>query len=190
VKQKKLFEESETKIFDKIPLDVTQTLGAKVLAHVSEWLKPVEVVGSVRRKKPFCKDIDIVGVATPSDFENAIKALCQNFKTEFKVKGKKVTRLYIETEFGKVQVDFYCATPSTFGIHKLIRTGSADHNMWLANYAMSKGMRIKYSEGLVKEGVVVAGKSESGVFEALGLSCPEPHEREVVDGKPVWLQNF
>ena len=102
---------------------------------VSGCLNPVEVVGSVRREKPFVRDIDFVGVGS---LETAAKALC-HFKPEFKVKGAKVTKLYIETELGKIQVDFYCATPSTFGIHKIIRTGSAEHNIWLANYAMSKG---------------------------------------------------
>jgi hypothetical protein len=28
-------------------------------------------------------------------------------------------------------------------------------------------MRIKYSEGLLKEGIVIAGETEKGVFEAL-----------------------
>jgi hypothetical protein len=30
--------------------------------------------------------------------------------------------------------------------------------MWLAGYAISKGMRLKYSEGLIKEGKAAAGK--------------------------------
>jgi len=84
-------------------------------------------------------------------------------------------------------VDFYRAKPSTFGIHLLVRTGSADHNMWLAGYAISKGMRIKYSEGLIKDNSVIAGETEQGVFEALGLPYPLPSEREIVEGKPVWM---
>jgi DNA polymerase/3'-5' exonuclease PolX len=48
-------------------------------------------------------------------------------------------------------------------------------------------MRIKYSEGLIKEGSAIAGETEKGVFEALCLPCPLPSEREIVDGKPVWM---
>ena len=70
----------------------------------------------------------------------------------------------------------------------LVRTGSADHNVWLASYAISKGMRIKYSEGLIKDKSVIAGETEKGVFEALGLPYPLPSEREIVDSKPVWMQ--
>lgn len=103
------------------------------------------------------------------------------------LKGDKIAKLYIAADCGKIQIDLYCATPLTFGIHKLIRTGSAEHNIWLASYAMSKGFRLRYGEGLLKDGRVVAGETEEGVFEALGLKCPEPEEREVVDRKPVWL---
>ena len=84
-------------------------------------------------------------------------------------------------------MDFYRAKPSDFGIHFLVRTGSAEHNVWLAGYAISKGMRIKYSEGLIKEGSVIAGENEKGVFEALGLLHPLPSDREIVDNKPVWM---
>jgi len=60
--------------------------------------------------------------------------------------------------------------------------------MWLAGYAISKGFRLEYNDELLKDGVVVAGETEEGVFEALGLPCPKPEERKVVDGKPVWMR--
>jgi DNA polymerase/3'-5' exonuclease PolX len=48
-------------------------------------------------------------------------------------------------------------------------------------------MRIKYSEDLLKEGTAIAGETEKGVFEALGLPYPLPSEREIVDNKPDWM---
>jgi DNA polymerase/3'-5' exonuclease PolX len=59
--------------------------------------------------------------------------------------------------------------------------------MWLAGYAISKGMRLKYSEGLIEEGAAVAGADEIGVFAALGLPCPAPTHREIVEKKPAWM---
>ncbi len=61
--------------------------------------------------------------------------------------------------------------------------------MWLAGYALSKGYRLKYSEGLMKEEATLAGETEESVFSALDLPCPEPQKREVLDGKPIWLQS-
>lgn len=58
--------------------------------------------------------------------------------------------------------------------------------MWLAAYAISKEMRLKYSEGLTREDSVIAGDDEKGMFAALGLPYPLPTEREIVDNKPAW----
>ena len=77
-----------------------------------------------------------------------------------------------------------------FGIHLLVRTGSVDHNKWLAGHAISKGMRIKYSEGLIKDNNIVAGEDEKQVFEALDLTYPLPSQREIVDSKPVWMPSL
>jgi DNA polymerase (family X) len=182
MKQTKLFGD-ESEVCDEVPLEIAKALAEEVLNYISPFLNPVAVVGSIRRKKPFVKDIDIVGFGSLPD---SVRALCKAFKTDFKVEGDRVTKLYVEAECGKVQVDLYCAKPQTFGIHKLIRTGSAEHNMWLANYAMQRCFRLKYSDGLLKDGKVVAGETEEGVFEALGLPCPKPEEREIVNRKPVW----
>lgn len=188
MKQSKLFPQDAPGVLDKISFDVAQKIGAEILKCLSPFLKPVEIVGSVRRKKEFCRDLDFVGVASPVDFDKAFRAVKAKFKTEIKVKGDKVTRFLIDAGVGSVQVDLYNATPKTFGVHKLIRTGSAEHNVWLARYAISKGFRLKYSEGLLKGGSVVAGDTEESVFEALGLPCPIPEEREIVNQKPVWFE--
>jgi len=78
------------------------------------------------------------------------------------------------------------AAPKTFGIQELIRTGSAEHNVWLAGYAQSKGYRLKYSAGLMKDNIEVAGVTEESVFAALSLPCPVPEKREIVNGKSLW----
>lgn len=51
---------------------------------------------------------------------------------------------------------------------------------------ISKGYRLKYSSGLLKDGAVVAGQTEESVLSALSLPCPFPQLREIVDGKPAW----
>jgi DNA polymerase/3'-5' exonuclease PolX len=102
--------------------------------------------------------------------------------------GPSVIKAYVPHRNGLFQVDFYRAKPSTLGINLLVRTGSAEHNTWLAGYAISKGMRLKYSEGVVKDGKAIAGETEESAFAALGLPCPRPQEREIINQKPVWQQ--
>ena len=59
--------------------------------------------------------------------------------------------------------------------------------MWLAGYAISKGIRLKYSEGLIKGGAVIAGQDEKEVFTALGLPYVLPSMRETGDGSSLWM---
>jgi hypothetical protein len=72
--------------------------------------------------------------------------------------------------------------------HRRCKESVCDHNMWLASYALSKGFRLKHSEGLIKDKGAVAGETEESVFITLGLQSPEPQLREIIDGKPVWLK--
>ena len=147
----------------------------------------IEVAGSIRRQKSKVHDIDFV-VVTKNDAEwQKINEKLKKLKAKPNCSGNSVIKAFLPCQNGLFQVDFYRAKPSTFGILLLVRTGSAEHNVWLAGCAISKGMRIKYSEGLIKDNSVIAGETEKGVFEALGLSCPLPAEREIVDGKPVWM---
>ena len=78
-----------------------------------------------------------------------------------------------------IQVDLYRATAATWGILLLVRTGSKEHNVHLCNVAISKGFRLFYSQGLVKDGQVVAGQTEEEVFIALELPFIPPQDREI-----------
>ena len=130
------------------------------------------MAGSIRRQKPVVHEIDFVVVAkSEADWHRTTEVL-KRLKAKQKCHGDPPLKAYLPCQNGLFQVDFYRAKPSTFGIHLLIRTGSADHNMWLAGYAISKEMRLKYSEGLIKEGSVIVGENETRVFDALGLLCP------------------
>ncbi len=87
-----------------------------------------------------------------------------------------VIKLNVPYENILFQVDFYRAFDNNFGIQELIRAGSADHNMWLAGYSISKGYRV-------------VGRTEESVFSALGLPCPIPEEHEIVNCIPVWIRD-
>ena len=184
MKQAKLFGEEEPAVLTKLELANAQILAKQVESAVKPLFDRLEIVGSIRREKPMVGDVDFVAVGTECNWGKIVQTLK---KAKVICAGKSVIKLNYPYENCLFQVDFYRATEQTFGIQELIRTGSADHNMWLASYALSKGFRLKYSEGLKKEEVAVAGESEESVFSALGLQCPKPQLREVIDGKPAWL---
>ena len=186
-KQSTLFPENEVPLLMELDLKDAEKTANQIRTIVCAHCVKIEIAGSIRRQKPKVHDIDFVVVAK-SDFEwLKISEELRRLKAKPNCQGKSVIKAFLPSHSGLFQVDFYRAQPSTFGIHLLVRTGSAEHNMWLAGYAISKGMRIKYNEGLIKEGVAVAGETEEGVFDALELPCPLPSEREILDGKPVWM---
>jgi DNA polymerase/3'-5' exonuclease PolX len=186
-KQSTLFPQNEPTVLGELDLGEAEKLANEIKTAVQSNCDKIEVAGSIRRQKPKVHDIDFVVVAkTDTDWQK-INEILKRFKAKPNCAGNQLIKAYIPCQNGLFQVDFYRAKPSTFGIHLLIRTGSADHNMWLAGYAISKEMMLKYSEGLIKDAVPIAGEDEKGVFSALGLPCPLSTEREIVDGKPVWM---
>ena len=186
-KQSTLFPGNEVPVLAELDLKEAESLANQVRAVVEVQCEKIEIAGSIRRQKAKVHDVDFVVVAK-SDFDwQKINEKLKHLKAKPNCAGNSVIKAFLPCQGGLFQVDFYRAKPSTFGIHLLVRTGSADHNMWLAGYAFSKGMRLKYSEGLIKDGVIVAGEDEKGVFAALGLPCPLPPQRETVDNKPVWM---
>ena len=186
-KQATLFPQDAVKILAELDLEEAQRTASEVKAAVEAQCELIEVAGSIRRQKSIVHDIDFVVVAKSDAEWQKINEKLRQLKAKPNCSGNSVIKAFVPCKDGLFQVDFYRAKPSTFGIHLLVRTGSADHNMWLAGHAFSKGMRLKYSEGLIKDGVAIAGETEQGVFEALGLPCPLPSKREIVDGKPVWM---
>jgi DNA polymerase (family 10) len=188
-KQSTLFPQNEPVVLTELDLETAQQLAGEIKAAVEHLCEKIEVAGSIRRQKPKVHDVDFVVVAkSDADWQRINEAL-KRLKAKPNCSGNQTIKAYIPCRGGIFQVDFYRAKPSTFGIHLLIRTGSADHNMWLAGCAISKGMRLKYSEGLIKDAASIAGEDEKGVFGALGLPFPPPTEREIIDGKPAWMQS-
>ena len=185
--QTKLFPEKETKVSTELDLETAERIANEVKCKVEGLCEKIEVVGSIRRRKPMVHDVDFVVLASDSNWNEIVQVL-KGSKATVNCAGNAVIKTLYPYNNIQFKVDFYRAKPSTYGIHKLIRTGSANHNMWLAGYAISKGFRLKYSQGLLKGDSVIAGKSEEDVFKALELPYPAPQEREVVKEKPVWLK--
>ncbi len=145
-------------------------LGNAFLELINLYCSKAVIAGSVRRRKPLVKDIDIVLI--PSD-PWGLAAELKKFKT--KAHGVKLARI----QYRGTQFDLYFATPETFEMLLLIRTGSMENNIRLAALAKRKGMRLAASgAGLFDENEDrIAGDTERSVYDALHLKWQEPWER-------------
>lgn len=187
-KQRPLFPESDTasalNVLRGLERAEVEPLAFKIVSVIGPHCIRAEVAGSIRRRKSTVNDIDIVVLPKPQSWIQVIKEIRREFGAITEKQGEKLATLYVpfvsKQGRGYVEVDLYRASEGTWGILLLIRTGSAEHNIYLANLAIRKGYHLAYSKGLLNEkDEVVASKTEEEVFQALGLDYRSPEDREL-----------
>jgi len=127
--------------------------------------------GSARRGKETCGDLDIVFIDGGEE-ENLLKEwLVDNYGV--KKNGKPQTTILYEG----VQVEFYEATPETWGSNVLMWTGSAFNNVRMRRKAKKLGYKMS-QHGILNEGVnLTAGFTEEQIYEFLGYDYVKPQKR-------------
>jgi DNA polymerase (family 10) len=163
-----------------------EPLAFRILTEIEDFCVRAEIAGSLRRRRGSINDIDVVVQPRPEhdSWLNILKTVKREFDATTEKQGDKLATLYVPFASikgrGHIQVDLYRTTAATWGILLLVRTGSKEHNVYLCNVAISKGLRLFYSQGLVdKNNNVIAGRTEEEVFQALGMPFVIPQDREI-----------
>lgn len=160
---------------------------SKIYTAATRRCVKIEVAGSVRRRRSSPNDIDIVLIPEgPLMWQYVVTTIAKALETEtqhssiLKMGPELVTiqvgrrdRLTVDYE-----VDVYRATPETWGVLLLIRTGSTKHNIKLCSHARAQGLMLSAAKGVIKGDVVIASQTEEEIFEALGLEYVKPEDRE------------
>lgn len=137
-----------------------------------ESVKKVAFAGSLRRMRETIGDIDILVASKDSGtVMDAFTGLdgvseviaCGNTKSSVILKG--------------IQVDLRVVNPESFGAAMQYFTGSKQHNVRLREIAARKGFKIN-EYGVYRGEEKIAGETEEGVYESVGLSYIEPEMRE------------
>ena len=156
---KRISNEEAYKLAERIICD--NDLGCKV--------DRILLCGSARRCKEDSGDLDFVFIDSEND---ALKSwLVENYGT--KKNGKPQTTILYEG----VQVEFYEATPKTWGTSVLMWTGPAFSNIQLRKAAKKRGLKLSQHGLFDGKTNIAAGKAEYEIFEMLGKEFKEPHER-------------
>ena len=162
-------EDIQQSLKKKIPLNEAITIAEELKTYFLNHANKVEIVGSIRRKKEFVNDIDFVVIAKPF-FVNSLFNL--------NIKMRKLGKKLLEFAYKDVQVDVYFANEENFEVIKLIRTGSANHNIKLCSLAKNKGMHLfADGQGLWK-GFEKVSDTEEGILKELLGEYIEPEMRE------------
>jgi DNA polymerase/3'-5' exonuclease PolX len=168
--------------------------------HLLTWLSPVsetvEVAGSVRRSRPVCNDIDIVcipriheerdmfGTVTKRvnlvhEFLKRFIAECRDPQTRWKIGETNPNGKQFIIELRKCQLDLWMASKQNFGTRLLCRTGSMEHNIFLADLALRMGGKWESYDGVRLNGKLFPAETEEQVYNALDLPFIEPKNREI-----------
>lgn len=135
----------------------------------------VSLGGSLRRMKETIGDIDIlVGSAEPAKAMDAFVSYPQ--MEEVMLRGETKTSIRLRDG---VQVDMRVVSPSSFGAALQYFTGSKEHNVTMRSLANDLGFKVnEYGVFRLSDGAKVAGETEEGVYEVLGMQWMPPEMRE------------
>jgi len=131
-----------------------------------------EICGSYRRRAPFLKDLDVLVLIQT---ENKRKTLIENIELVGRIESGGDKRL--TCMFDGIQIDFRIVNdPETWGSMLCHFTGSKTENIKLRQKAKKMGMQLN-EYGLTKDDQKIAGKTEEGIYKALGEPYREPWQR-------------
>ena len=154
----------------------TASVSAEIIAYLRGHVSDVEFVpvGSLRRGCETCGDIDILAVGGSAALMDLFIA---HPKVE-RVLGHGETKSSVLLS-GGYQADLRLVPPASRGAAMQYFTGSKAHNVALRDRAIQQGLKLnEYGLFRVADDVAVAGESEEGIYEALGLAWVAPELRE------------
>jgi DNA polymerase (family 10) len=161
----------------RVPLHIALAIAERIVARLRELPQVEQILpaGSLRRWKETVGDLDIL-VAT-RDSEPVMERFVKLPEVQ-KVLAHGTTKSSVLMA-DNLQVDLRAVDPESFGAASQYFTGSKAHNIALRNRALKLGLTIN-EYGVFREatGEKVAGETEEGVYEVVGLLWIPPELRE------------
>lgn len=155
------------------------------------WLMPfcekIQVAGSIRRERQTVGDVDLVVIpklrtekdllGTITGHQNLVADEVRRRAAEERWTILKDGPAYLVWMARTVQVDIWFATRATWGTVLMCRTGSKEHNIWLASRAGEMGGHWNPHHGLTI-GQTTASETEESIYQLAGVPFIEPGRRE------------
>jgi len=181
--------EEHRKHMGRFQIDDAEELIAGVLEHMRKapGVDRLEVAGSLRRRKETVGDIDLLalhgGDGTPVVDHFTGYGEAERVEAAGSTKGNIVLR-------SGLSIDLRVIPRRSFGAALQYFTGSKEHSVELRTRAVRDGLRVnewgvfRVPEGAdadelgKEEGERIAGETEEGVYEALGMAWVPPELRE------------
>jgi len=160
--------------------------GEEVRAYVADTdaVEECALGGSLRRWRPTIGDVDIL--VGSDDAERVVDAFTDWPEVESVIEAGE-TKASVRA--GGLRVDLRVVVPEEFGAAIQYFTGSKDHNVAVRNRAIERDLKVNEygvfevsdvgdDEDHQRAGERVAGETEAGVYDALGMDWVPPELRE------------
>lgn len=184
------------------PLSTARGIAEEIIENISSVCERVEIAGSIRRERPFVKDIEICVVPRWSETSKQIdlfnttsvraNLLYEHLKDDSFIRWIKpgtnqIIDWHIKPDgkywrglIGQIKLDLFIANKENFGAVFLVRTGSSQFSNALYLYARNRKGFDKGQDGfLVKDGKRIETPNEADVFNAVGLPFLDAAKRNL-----------
>ncbi len=160
---------------ERIPLGVASPIAEEIVKTLKKMkeIKAIAAAGSLRRWCETIGDIDIL--AAGKDGEKIIEAFV-SLPCVKEIVAAGETKASVRVEAGK-QIDLRVVGGESFGSALQYFTGSKSHNIRLREIAKARGLKLS-EYGIFAKSRKIAGKTEHGVYKALGMQWIPPEIRE------------
>ena len=165
---------------------------AKAIAEeLKQLLAPacerVTIAGSIRRRKPFPNDIELLAIPKFNGMvdliDQKLKWLIGTHVLEYRPNKKgsivygPMNKLLRHADSG-IGIDIFSTTEECWWVALVVRTGPKESNIALATAAQKRGWRLRaYGPGFDTPEGLIRCHSERDVFELVGLPYKKPGER-------------
>ena len=134
----------------------------------------VAMVGSLRRGRETCGDLDILAAGAPPSIMDAFNS----YRLVERILAHGDTKSSVRIA-GGFQADLRLVPSESLGAALQYFTGSKAHNIALRDRAIRRGLKLnEYGLYRVEDDSRIAGETEDGIYAALGLAFVEPELRE------------
>jgi DNA polymerase (family X) len=141
-----------------------------------EGITAITPAGSLRRGKETIGDLDLI--VTGPNAEAALERVANHPKVQ-EVLGRGANKTSVKLGREGLQVDVRALDDKSFGAAMQYFTGSKEHNVALRQRAVRMGFRLnEYGLFRADDESRVAGETEAGIYQALGLDWIPPELRE------------
>ena len=152
--------------------DTGAALVSDLRAHAPD--AEILMVGSLRRGCETCGDLDVLAAGAPPTLMEAFT----NYRLVQRVLARGETKSSVLLAEG-FQADLRLVPRESLGAASQYFTGSKAHNIALRDRAIQRGLKLnEYGLFRVDDDVRIAGETEQGIYEALGLALVPPELRE------------